>query len=233
MARDQNREQGFPIRRSETGLSRGSYQDPGFGSSGFGSPFALMRRMQEDMDRLFGSFLGGGGWPQPMQQMPACDIHETENEVIVRADVPGVEPEDLEVYSTADSLILRGETRQDEERQNRGYHRSERRYGRFERILPLPAEVDRDKIQASFRNGVLEIRLPKTETGRQQMRRIPIQGGSTLTGTKGGEVASGAEESPATQPQRGYGAMPEQATGSPEATSTAEPEKKRSRRRQQ
>jgi len=202
VARDFDRERNFPMRRGDFGLARGGFSDP------WGSPFSLMRRMQEDMDRLFGSFFGGGAWPQAMPQMPACDLQETENEIIVKAEVPGVEPEDLEVYCTSDSLILRGETRRDEQEENQGFHRAERRFGRFERTLPLPAEIDRDKIQANFRNGVLEIRLPKAETARQQVHRIPIQGSRTLAGTKGGEVTSGHEESPATQPTRGYGANP-------------------------
>jgi HSP20 family protein len=157
------------------------------------SPFSLLRRMQEDMDRIFGGFGSmGGGFPQAFT--PTVDMHETENEIVVKADIPGVEPEDLEVYVTDNALILRGEMRREEQRDERGIHRAERRYGRFERVLPLSAEVNRDQIQASFRNGVLELHLPKTEEGRRRMRRIPIQGGRTLTGTKGGEAGTKMEQ---------------------------------------
>jgi HSP20 family protein len=189
MARDEQRDRGLPARRGETGIFRSPWEDPWTAS-----PFSMLRRMQEDMDRIFGGFGGfggsGGGFPQAFT--PNIDMHETENEVIVKADVPGVEPEDLEVYCTDNALIVRGEMRREEQRDERGIHRAERRYGRFERALPLPAEVNRDQIQASFRNGVLELHLPKTEEGRQRMRRIPIQGARTLSGMKGGETAGEA-----------------------------------------
>jgi HSP20 family protein len=185
MARDEQRDRGLPARRGETGIFRSPWEDPWTAS-----PFSMLRRMQEEMDRWLGGMGGfgsfGGGFAQAFT--PSVDMRETENEVIVKADIPGVEPEDLEVYCTDNALIIRGEMRREEERDERGVHRAERRYGRFERALPLPAEVNRDQIQANFRNGVLEIRLPKTEEGRQRMRRIPIQGARSLTGVKGGEA---------------------------------------------
>jgi HSP20 family protein len=185
MARDEQRDRGLPARRGETGMFRSPWEDPWTAS-----PFSMLRRMQDEMDRWFGGIGGFGGFGAgfPQAFTPSVDMRETENEVIVKADIPGVEPEDLEVYYTDNALIIRGEMRREEERDERGVHRAERRYGRFERALPLPAEVNRDQIQANFRNGVLEIRLPKTEEGRQRMRRIPIQGARSLTGVKGGEA---------------------------------------------
>jgi HSP20 family protein len=185
MARDEQRDRGLPARRGEMGMFRSPWEDPWTAS-----PFSMLRRMQDEMDRWFGGIGGFGGFGAgfPQAFTPSVDMRETENEVIVKADIPGVEPEDLEVYYTDNALIIRGEMRREEERDERGVHRAERRYGRFERALPLPAEVNRDQIQANFRNGVLEIRLPKTEEGRQRMRRIPIQGARSLTGVKGGEA---------------------------------------------
>jgi HSP20 family protein len=192
MAREEQRDRGLPARRGEYGMTR-----PGFEESWFGSPFSMLRRMQEDIDRIFGGFGGfGSGFTQ--QWAPNIDVYETENEVVVKADAPGVEPEDLEVYATEDSLVLRGEMRREEQRDERGTHRAERRYGRFERIIPLPAEVNRDQIQASFRNGVLEIHLPKTEEGRRRMRRIPIQGARPIAGVKGGEAGETGQSSAGT-----------------------------------
>src|SRR5207244_9571182 len=146
------------------------------------SAFQMMRRMQEDMDRVFASFFGqpwsGGGGSVPVQTnwAPSVDLSETENEIIVRAEVPGVEPEDLEVYATEDALVLRGETRRHDERQEGTVHRMERRFGRFERQIPLPPGTRPDDAQANFRNGILELRIPKTEDARQRVRRIPIGG---------------------------------------------------------
>jgi HSP20 family protein len=170
-----------------------SFGEPAYG---FSSPWNMFRRMQEDMDRMWGQFFSGQGFGQPggaQGGFPNVDMHETENEIIVRADVPGVEPEDLELFHADDRLIIRGECRRQEESKDQDWIRSERRYGRFERALPLPSEVRADQIQASFRNGVLELRLPKSPEAQQRMRRIPIQGGQTLAGAKGGEVTSTAE----------------------------------------
>jgi HSP20 family protein len=170
----------------------------------------MMRRMQDEMDRVFGQFFGGQGpWGQGGGGMqawsPSVDMHETENEYVVRADVPGVEPEDLELLCAEDRLILRGETRREQESRDRGLLRSERRFGRFERVLPLPPGVQQDQIQASFRNGVLELRIPKSEESRQKIHRIPIQGGRTLSGAKGGEVSSVEGEQGASAQTAGAG----------------------------
>jgi HSP20 family protein len=204
MAREE-RDYSLPARRPGTGLSRGS--EPDFWTA---SPFSMMRRMNDMMDRIWGEFFGGpalGGQWQGFGGIqgwsPSVDVKETENEFIVHADLPGVEPEDLEVFCADDRLILRGETRREEEKRDQGYLRSERRYGRFERVLPLPTGVKQDQIQANFRNGVLELRLPKTEEARQQMRRIPIQGAQTLAGTKGGEAGSMATQTPQPAQQPG------------------------------
>lgn len=164
--------------------------------------------MQDEMDRVFGQFFGGpGSWGQGAASggglqtwSPQVDMHETEREYVVRADMPGVEPENVEVLLADDRLILRGETHHEEEAREQGILRSERRYGRFERVLPLPGEVKQDQIQANFRNGVLELRLPKSEESQQKIRRIPIQSGRALSGAKGGE-AGAAEGTPVSSGQ--------------------------------
>jgi len=196
---------------------------PGFGNWG-ASPFALMRQMQDEMDRMFSQFFGGpgAGAGEGLGGMeawaPTVDVQETDKEYLIHADIPGVEPEDLELLCTDDHLILRGETRRQEESRDKGYLRSERRYGRFERVLPLPGEVKQDQIQANFRNGVLELRLPKSEEAQQRMRRIPVQGGRSLSGAKGGEVSGGQEAG---------GGQSQGATSGP-ATGTATPAESRS-----
>jgi HSP20 family protein len=164
----------------------------------------------DDMSR----WLGGFGWPAAFsegyaqQWAPSVDCCETENELLITAEVPGVEMEDLEVYCTEDSLVLRGESRRSDERKEQGYYRSERRYGRFERGIPLPSWVDKDRVQASFRNGVLEVRIPKTEEAKRQMRRIPIQTGQALAGMKGGEAGAATQ-----QPQAATEGQPESQMG--------------------
>src|SRR5437867_1612687 len=140
MARQEDRQNQMPARQ-QPGQGRIARSPYGWGEGDFwsGSPFQMMQRMQEDMDRVFASFFGqpwaggGGGAQAPTGWSPSVDLSETENEIVVRAEVPGVEPEDLEVYATEDALVLRGETRRQDERQEGTVHRTERRYGRFER----------------------------------------------------------------------------------------------------
>jgi HSP20 family protein len=192
MARDDERRYQMPVRQQQPGrLARSPF---GWGSEAdlwSGSPFQMMRRMQEEMDRAFGAFLGqpagGGGIEALSGWAPSVDVYETENDIVVKADIPGVEPEDLEVYCTEDGVVLRGETRREQQHDEGGWHRTERRYGRFERQIPLPAGARPDDAQANFRNGVLELRIPKSEESRQRVRRIPIGG---TAGAKGGEAGS-------------------------------------------
>lgn len=210
MAREDDRQNQMPARQQQ-GQRMPARSPFGWGEGDWWStsPFQLMRRMQEDMDRLFGSFLGqpgstAGGTQGLTGWSPSIDVYDTENEIVVKADVPGIEPEDLEVYCTEDAVVLRGETRREEERREGGGYRSERRYGRFERQIPLPPGARPDDAKANFRNGVLELRIPKTEEARQRVRRIPIGG---IAGAKGGETGA------ATEGQSGSAAGPQEPSG--------------------
>jgi HSP20 family protein len=137
------------------------------------SPFFTLRR---EMDRLFeDAFHGFGlsafsndnalGWPH-------VEVVDRDKEVRVTAELPGLEEKDVEIRVEDNMLVLRGERRTEFDDQERHY--SERYYGRFERRLALPAEVDDERANATFRNGVLTIMLPKTERARQHAKRIPI-----------------------------------------------------------
>jgi HSP20 family protein len=137
----------------------------------FDSPFGTLQRLQEDMGRLVGGFLPGAT-EVPQVWQPAVDIYEEGNQWVVKADIPGVEPDDIELQVTDDGLKIAAETVSEEQTQDMGYYRSERRYGSFRRFIPLPAEVDPEQVNARFRNGVLEVRLPKSASST---RRIPIQ----------------------------------------------------------
>jgi HSP20 family protein len=137
----------------------------------FDSPFGTIQRLQEDMGRLVGGFWPGSTEVPPVGQ-PAVDIYEEGNQWVVKADIPGVESRDIDLQVTDDGLKISAETIDEEQTQDKGYYRSERRFGSFRRFIPLPAEVDPNQANANFRNGVLEVRLPKSEAST---RRIPIQ----------------------------------------------------------
>lgn len=94
---------------------------------------------------------------------PSVDLHETDNEFILHADIPGLNPEDVDITVEENMVILKGETKRDETREERGYHLTERRYGSFYRTIPLPAQVKSEQAVARYTNGVLELKIPKVE----------------------------------------------------------------------
>jgi HSP20 family protein len=98
--------------------------------------------------------------------MPAIDLFQTNEDVVVKAALPGMTAEDVEISVTGDALTIKGEIRQKEEKEDASYLIREQRYGRFERSLMLPTQVQSDKAKAEFENGVLTITLPKAEQVR-------------------------------------------------------------------
>mgnify|MGYP001117227088 CR=1 FL=1 len=140
------------------------------------SPLVALRR---EMDRLFENFfrepLLGFQWPfsETGQWMPAVDVAENDREVTVRAEVPGIEPKDLNVSVSGNQLVISGEKKQTEERTGKDYYHSEIRFGSFRRIIPLPEGVDTENVEAEYANGVLTLRLKKSPTAAP--RRIEVK----------------------------------------------------------
>jgi HSP20 family protein len=141
-------------------------------------PARDMMSLRDAMDRLFEeSFLRPGffGAGESMSAMLPLDLYETENEVVVKAAIPGVKPEDIEVTVTGDLLSIKGEFKSESESKDeqRNYHRQERRYGSFSRQVTLPSGVNADACQADFENGVLTLKLPKAEEAK--VKKVQIQ----------------------------------------------------------
>jgi len=134
-----------------------------------------MNRLFDEAFRDFGSTLApvGGLWPS-MSGWPHVEVSETERGLTVTAEVPGLEEKDIELLLEDEALVLRGEKRAETEDKDRAF--SERFYGRFERVIPLGTEVEEDKISASFRNGVLTVKLPKSAKAQAKAKRIAING---------------------------------------------------------
>jgi len=131
-------------------------------------PFRGLMRMQTDLDRVFEDFFGRPllGAEAEGVRAPSVDVAETDAEVIVSAELPGIERKDLEVEVLPDSVSLRAEMSQESEKKEATYHRRERIWRRYERTIPLPAEVVSDQAEAKLKDGVLEVRLPKTERAK-------------------------------------------------------------------
>jgi HSP20 family protein len=163
------------------------FQDPG--EFFRASPFGLMRRMSEEMDRMFSSSWFGGerGWA------PAVEVSEREGNLVVCADLPGLEKDDVKVEVTDDSIVIQGERRREQEDKREGYYRSERSYGSFYRAVPLPENANGDQATASFHNGVLEVSVPLAEN-RKRNRRINIETRAAERKPAGGEPTSAQQE---------------------------------------
>jgi len=140
-------------------------------------PFASFRR---EVDRLFDDFLTpveprSFGAANGGAIRPSVDVAETDQAYIVTAELPGLEQKDVELTLRDNALFLSGEKRAEQHSENGGRRYSERSFGRFERVVPLDAEVDADKVEARFKNGVLNITLPKNPKAQDKTRRIEIR----------------------------------------------------------
>jgi HSP20 family protein len=137
-------------------------------------PFAMMRRLSEEMDRAFGSTFGlTRNMMQTGVWSPAIEVRERDNVLEIMAELPGMTKDDVKLEVTDEQIVLEGEKKREEEKKEQGIHRSERMYGRFYRAIPLPDGADAEKAKAEFKDGVLRVNVPITESKRHA-RRIPI-----------------------------------------------------------
>jgi HSP20 family protein len=146
----------------------------------------LARDPFREMDRLFDRFIAhpfAGRWTRPWYEgmlgleeemyVPRVDVIDRENEVVIRAEVPGVTKDDLDISMTDDSLTLRGSVAHEERKEEADYVVQETRRGGFSRTIPLPAYVDQSKVKARYHDGIVELTLPKTE--RSKRRKVEIE----------------------------------------------------------
>jgi HSP20 family protein len=160
-----------------------------FGALVSSSPFALMRQMMDDMDQLFDS------WQQPRGQAlqhsnqrgaqqgvslrnlwtPQVEVFERGNNIVVRAELPGLSKDDVDVQVDDDALVIRGERHNDVEEEQEGYYRSERSYGSFYRAIPLPEGIDPNSCDATFKEGVLEVTLQKPVQQQSKAKKINVR----------------------------------------------------------
>jgi HSP20 family protein len=186
--------------RAQTGVVRSDWPGRGVATGAARSPFALMRRMMDDMDRVFedlgfGRGFGGDfgrGLLSPFESgagrdlwgdtgggvalwSPAVEVLEKGDKLVVRAEIPGVAKEDINIDVTDDVLTIEGERKQESEDRGEGFYRTERSYGHFLRAIPLPEGIDADKAEAKFKDGVLEVTVPAPKREEKRGRRIAIR----------------------------------------------------------
>lgn len=162
--------------------------------------------LRSEMDRLFDQFFDTGFGSNRESSSgtmamftPAMDIYEDDNNFVASIEVPGMEPDDIEINVSGNTLTVSGEKKEESESRREGVYRSERRYGRFFRALELPDGVDADNVAAEYDNGVLKLRIPHSEA--RQPKRISVKAG---TGAGSGEgtgrkQASGSQQQPGRQ----------------------------------
>jgi HSP20 family protein len=196
---DQRTGQGGTQREAGQSIGRRAEQNaPLYGYiGGMGNPFLAARRMMEDMDRLMSNFGFGGGLLAPLfgqdpfsigrggQQAigsgslqtlwnPQVEAFQRGDQLVIRADLPGIKKEDVDIEIDRNVLTIRGERKQESEEENEGMYRSERSYGTFQRSIQLPDGITAESAQASFNDGVLEITLP-VPRAREGSRRVQIR----------------------------------------------------------
>jgi HSP20 family protein len=141
------------------------------------APFDF-EQMRRDMDRLWDSFFERGirrGAGEEGQWYPSLDVAETKNDVVIKAEVPGMDPKDIDISFSGGVLTIKGQKKQEKEEKEENYHLIERNYGSFTRSIVLPMEVQNDKINASYKNGVLKIILPKSEEAKKKEIKIKVE----------------------------------------------------------
>ena len=138
------------------------------------NPFALMRQFTKDMDRAFspswGEELAPGAWA------PTIEVNQANGNLMITAELPGIKTEDVKVEVTNDALTIQGERKHEKKEEKEGVYRSERSYGRFYRTIPLPDGSKTDQIKAEMKNGVLEVKVPVTES-KEKGRQVPVTTG--------------------------------------------------------
>jgi HSP20 family protein len=149
------------------------------------SPFSLMRRMSEDMERMFSGVTASG---DGISWSPAVEVTERDNSLVVRADLPGLNENDVKVEVTPEGLTIQGERKREQEERGAWGYRSERMYGTFCRTIPLPEGASVDQAKAEFKGGVLEVMIPVPEQ-QNRRRQIPITGASGERKPAAGEAA--------------------------------------------
>ncbi len=158
-------------------------------------PFQEIETLRRQMDQIFDEMTTVNRESQLTWQ-PAIEIKDTEDSVILRAEIPGVEGKDLDVRVTPKAVAIAGEHRYEKKAEDKGLFRTEFRYGKFQRVIPLPVAVVNDQVQAEFKDGILTLTLPKVAEARSSVVKINLADTNTQT-TETATEANQTENTPA------------------------------------
>jgi HSP20 family protein len=142
-------------------------------------PFQEMETLRHQMDKMFDEMAGLNREMATKTWSPAVELEDTNDHIILRAEVPGLEGKDLDIQVAREAVSIAGESRYEKKAEERGYLRSEFRYGKFQRTIPLPAAIKNDQVQAEFKNGILILTMPKAEEAKNKVVKINLADGKT------------------------------------------------------
>ncbi|MDY7013880.1 MAG: Hsp20/alpha crystallin family protein [Cyanobacteriota bacterium] len=138
-------------------------------------PFREVESLQQEMNRLFDSLAPTRRTAaERFDFMPAAELHETEDAIELRLEAPGMEADDLDVSVSAEAVAISGERRSESRTEENGTTRSEFRYGKFQRVIPLPSRVQNDSVSAEYKNGILRLSLPKAESEKNKVVKVNV-----------------------------------------------------------
>jgi len=164
-------------------------------------PYQEIATLRRQMDQIFNEMASVNRESQ-VTWKPAVELKDTENNVILRTEIPGVEGKDLDIRVTREAVAIAGEHRYEKKAEERGYVRSEFRYGKFQRVIPLPVAVQNDLVQAEFKDGILTLTLPKVTEARHKVVKLNLADTTPATPevtNEPSEVVNQTEATPATE----------------------------------
>jgi HSP20 family protein len=145
------------------------------------SPEREIDRFRREIERMFDEFFSEERFPalfrtERVITFPALDVYDEGDKIVVKAELPGLTKDDVEIIVRDRELIIKGEKKKEEEIKEENYYYSERSFGKFSRTIRLPTDIKLDEVKAKFRNGVLEIELPKVEEARPKEIKVEVEG---------------------------------------------------------
>jgi HSP20 family protein len=137
-------------------------------------PFREIDEIQREMNRLFDRLMARPTETETFAFVPAVEMHDDPETITLRLELPGLNPQDLDIQATAEAVSISGERRFEKRSEDRGVTRSEFRYGRFQRVIPLPSRIKHDQVKAEYKNGILTLTLPKADSEKAQVIKVSV-----------------------------------------------------------
>ncbi|WP_315791040.1 Hsp20/alpha crystallin family protein [Fischerella sp. JS2] len=139
------------------------------------NPWQEINALQSQLNRLFDeSFIPSGLWKDDDVKVPAAELQETEEAILLKLEIPGMEAKDLDVQVTEDAVYVSGERKSESKTEEKGYTKSEFHYGKFQRVIPLPARIQNTNVTADYKDGILNLTLPKTEAEKNKVVKVNL-----------------------------------------------------------